>query len=218
MAEGRIRGYEPRDRPAVRRICFDTGYMGDPVAWQWSDPESFADLFASWYTDHEPGSASVVEIDGSVAGYLLGCRDSTRVATPGTLVARHLLRRGLLARPGTAPVLWRAVADLGRAAVHRDLPASGFHDRRWPAHLHIDLLPRARGQGFGRQLIERWLDTLRADGVAGCHLGTWAENTGALAFFRSVGFEPRGRPVPMPGLRARDGSRHHTQLMVRSLP
>ena len=35
---------------------------------------------------------------------------------------------------------------------------------RWPAHLHIDLLPEARGSGVGRQLMARWLDALRADG------------------------------------------------------
>lgn len=217
VAEGRIRAYEARDRAAVRRICFDTGYMGDPVAWQWDDPESFADLFSAWYTDHEPASALVAEVDGTVAGYLLGCRDTSRLATPGRVAAHHLLRRGLLLRTGTAPVLWRALADLGREATRGHRPSLGVHDPRWPAHLHIDLLPRARGLGLGRRLVDRWLASLRADGVPGCHLETWAENAGAIAFFRSVGFETRGGPVPMPGLRVRDGSRHHTQLMVQDL-
>lgn len=217
MAEARIRGYERRDREAVRRICFTTGYMGGPIAWQWRDAESFADLFSTWYVDHEPESAWIADVDGEVAGYLLGCRDSSRAPSPARLIAPHLFRRGLLTRSGTGPVLWRALADLGRAAARRDLPTPALDDPRWPAHLHIDLLPHARGLGLGRQLVERWLDILRVEGVPGCHLGTWAENTGAIAFFQSMGFTARGRPAAMPGLRARDGSRCHTQLMVKSL-
>lgn len=213
-----MRGYASDDRDAVRRICWETGYMGDPVGWQWADRDSFADLFTGWYTDHEPGSARVAELDGRVVGYLLGCRDSRRVRSPGGgTVALHLLARGLLVRPGTAPVLWRSLGDVARGAVRgEDLP-SAFVDDRWPAHLHIDLLPEARSQGVGEALVTAWLDDLAADDVAGCHLETWAENDGAIAFFRHMGFAPRGRPTPMPGLRSPEGHRHHSQLMVRSL-
>lgn len=212
-----MRPYRRADREAVRHICFETGYMGDPVAWLWRDRESFADLFSSWYTDHEPGSASVATLGGEVVGYLLGCRDSRDVASLAGVLRRHIVRRGLLLRPGTAPVLWRAIGDLAGAAVRRDLPADGYRDPRYPAHLHIDLLPEARGRGLGARLVEGWLDALRAQGTPGCHLETWAENDGAIAFFRAMGFEARGEPVPMPGMRSVDGFRHHTQLMVQDL-
>ena len=65
----------------MRRVCVATGYMGDPIAWQWRDPESFADLFTAHYTDREPESSMVAELDGRVVGYLLGCRDSAAVAS-----------------------------------------------------------------------------------------------------------------------------------------
>jgi ribosomal protein S18 acetylase RimI-like enzyme len=191
--------------------------MGDPVAWAWRDAESFADLFSAWYTDHEPGSALVVERDGQVVGYLLGCRDSRAVAPPAAALRRHVLRRGLLVRPGTAPVLWRAAADLTVAAARRTLASPPGPDDRWPAHLHIDLLPSARGTGAGRTLIERWLALLRRDAVPGCHLETWAENDGAIAFFEAMGFARHGAPRPMPGVRSPEGHRHHTQLMVQTL-
>lgn len=205
----------------MRRICFETGYMGDPVAWQWRDAASFADLFTGWYTDHEPESALVAERHGRVIGYLLGCRDSRHVRVPAALVRRHLVRRGLLVRPGTAPVLWRTMADLAPAAIAaargRRRPPPKPVDGRWPAHLHIDLLPEGRSIGLGRALVRRWLESLRRAGVAGCHLETWAENDGAVAFFEAMGFSRRGHPVPMPGLRSPEGHRHHTQLMVQSL-
>ena len=65
--------------------------------------------------------------------------------------------------------------------------------------------------------MRRWLDRLREAGVPGCHLETVAENTGAVAFFESMGFEKRRAPIPAPGLRSPEGHRHHVQLMVRSL-
>lgn len=216
MAAVEVRPYRPDDRGAVRRICFETGYMGDPIAWRWRDAESFADLFTSWYTDHEPGSALVAAQDGEVVGYLLGCRDSRRVTPSAAILRRHLLRRGLLVRPGTAGVLWRTLADVGRARLRGEVLERPF-DPRHPAHLHIDLLPRARGGGVGRRLMTRWLDALRGDGIPGCHLGTWAENDAAIAFFESTGFRREGPPRPMPGMRSPDGARHHTQLMVQSL-
>ena len=79
-----IRPYEPADRARVRHICFVTGYMGDPVEWQWRDAESFSNIFTGYYTDAEPESALVAEIDGEVTGYLLGCVDSSQGLEPGS--------------------------------------------------------------------------------------------------------------------------------------
>ena len=217
--ELRVRPYERDDRFAVRDVCFRTGYMGEPVDWQWRDQPSFADMFTGYYTDREPESAFVVEVDGRVAGYLLGCVDSSRAWSPGRVAARNIVRRGIVLRPGTARVVWRtlgdAVRDLALRRVKlRDLE---FEDPRWPAHLHIDLLPEARGGGAGRRLVHAWLDRLRELGVPGCHLQTMSENANAIAFFGAVGFRRLGRPVLIPGLRTRLGYRLHEQVMVIDL-
>jgi GNAT superfamily N-acetyltransferase len=114
-------------------------------------------------------------------------------------------------------VLWRSIGDLAQDALRRRLPPVSVIDPRWPAHLHIDLLAEARGHGFGRQLMTGWLDRLRHRGIAGCHLETWAENDGAIAFFQAMGFRKEGGPHLMPGMRSPRGARHHTQLMVQQL-
>jgi GNAT superfamily N-acetyltransferase len=155
--------------------------------------------------------------DDRVVGDLLGCRDTTAVELPPRAVARHLIGRGLLVRPGTAPVLWRTLGDAAVATARRRMPPAQVVDERWPAHLHIDLLPEARGTGVGRRLVDGWLASLRAEEVPGCHLVTWAENGGAIAFFEAVGFVRHGDPQPMLGLRSPTGDRHHTQLMVQRL-
>lgn len=212
--ELRVRPYQARDRAAVREICHETGYMGEPAAWFWRDRESFADLFSGYYTDREPHSAFVAEGDGRVVGYLLGCVDSGQATPSAAILRRHLVRRRLALRPGTAGFFWRSLWDLCR---DRRLPPEAVRDPQWPAHLHIDLLPKARGHGVGGALMRHWLERLARLASPGCHLGTFHQNTNAIAFFERMGFRRYGEPQRVPGFRLRSGGRMHVQFMVRSL-
>ncbi len=58
----------------------------------------------------------------------------------------------------------------------------------YPAHLHIDLLPSAQGQGWGRALMDRFLAQVRSAGARGVHLGVATVNRGAAAFYTRLGF------------------------------
>ncbi len=69
-----IRGYRRSDREAVRKLCCDTGFLGDPIDPVYEDRELFADFLTTYYTDHEPGSCFLLEVDGEIRGYLLGSR------------------------------------------------------------------------------------------------------------------------------------------------
>ena len=71
---------------------------------------------------------------------------------------RAALRHGLLLRPGTGGFLWRGLWDsiaLGGA------PSGQLEDARWPSHLHINLLAKARGRGAGARLMRAWFERLR---------------------------------------------------------
>ena len=57
---------------------------------------------------------------------------------------------------------------------------------RFPSHLHINLLPGARGQGVGRRLMNTVFSALARSGSPGVQLGVRASNTGALAFYRAL--------------------------------
>lgn len=216
-----MRPYRAGDRHTVRHVCYATGYMGDTPDWYWRDVESFADLWTAYYTDKEPESALVAERpDGAVVGYLIGCVDTTTNTSEfNRLLRHHALRRYCLLRPGTSGFMWRSLADVLRDNVigRRPLPAP-FHDERWPAHLHIDLLPEARAGGVGRRLVTIWLDRLCELGVRGCHVETLAENAPAISFFEATGFVKHGAPLLVPGMRTRDGERMHVQRLVRDLP
>jgi ribosomal protein S18 acetylase RimI-like enzyme len=211
-----IRPYETADRAGVRRVCYLTGFMGESADWMWRDEESFADIFTGYWTDREPECATVAVLDGEVVGYLLGSKDSRRVWNAGKQFAHHAFGRGMAFRPGTAGVIWRMVTDGIVDSLRHRLPPPTYYDERWPAHLHIDLLPVCRERGIGASLVSGWLGTLRSEGIAGCHLQTMAENSRAIAFFEKMGFTKLGEPKGAPGFRMRDGARMGVQLMVQS--
>ena len=70
---------------------------------------------------------------------------------------------------------------------------------RYPAHLHINLLPRLRGQGIGRALLDRWLDAVAALGAKGAHLVVGTRNERAMRFYRAYGFAEIERLSGPPG-------------------
>jgi len=60
----------------------------------------------------------------------------------------------------------------------------------FPAHVHMNLLPRMQRRGIGRRLIELWLATAGSLGASGVHCGVNAANQAGLAFWQAVGFAP----------------------------
>ncbi len=214
MPEFEIRAYEPADREAIRRICFETGYMGEPIDWLWRDRESFADLITRYYTDREPESILVGTQDGRVVGYLTGCVDSECSRGAAVREIRRLIRNGALRKPGLASFLGRVLIDIVR---DRGAPEEALFGARWPAHLHIDFLPEGRGKGLGRRILNQWFERLRSLGTPGVHLGTFAENHPAIGFFEACGLARHGAPRRAPGFRTREGERMHLQWMTRSL-
>jgi ribosomal protein S18 acetylase RimI-like enzyme len=209
-----VRPYQPEDRPAIRRICYLTGFMGGPVGWYWRDFESFANIWTSYYTGREPESTFVVLHAGRLVGYLLGCVDTRRAPSDMDAFLSQMIRRFLLFRPGTAGFFWRCLFDLLRG---NPIPENELDLTRFPSHLHIDLLPEARRMGAGSALMHSWFDKLATVGSPGCHLGTLAENAKAIAFFERMGFRRFCAPLLIPGMRSPEGTRLHEQLMVREI-
>jgi len=54
--------------------------------------------------------------------------------------------------------------------------------------MHIDLLERAQGRGYGRRMMEEVMGRLRERGSPGVHLGVSVLNAPALGFYRRLGF------------------------------
>ena len=72
--------------------------------------------------------------------------------------------------------------------IHAPPVASPSIVERYPAHLHIDLLPRIQRQGIGGRLIGELIDELGHRGIPGLHLDVGSDNEGAIALYRRLGF------------------------------
>lgn len=87
----------------------------------------------------------------------------------------------------------------GAAELARTIPKYGvFADRfaAYPAHFHVNVRPGWRDRGIGRDLIERFADDCRADGLPGVHLvtGVFARN---VAFYQRAGFTDATQRGPL---------------------
>jgi len=180
----RIRPYAPADRDAVARVCLLTADAGSDATGVFEDDSLWAEVFALPYVTRHPDLAFVVEDpDGAVVGYVIGTDDTD--AFEEWFASEWWPR---VAERHPRPEVERTRQDGTLIyAYGRRAGAEPYAGMGYPAHLHIDLLPAAQGQGLGRQLISTLLDALRRRGVAGLHLVASAENQGALAFYDRIG-------------------------------
>jgi GNAT superfamily N-acetyltransferase len=180
----RIRPYRPGDEPALASICVRTADAGNDASGLLDDDDLWAHLFVLPYLEHDPALAFVVEADsGEPSGYLVAAADS--VAFESWFRDSWWPR---FAQRWPEPAEELTEQDRLLRHAHRRDGEPGPHAARFPAHLHIDLLPEVQGQGYGRRLIEALKDALRSQGVSGLHVVPLAANLGAVAFYEHLGF------------------------------
>lgn len=186
-----IRPYRPADREDVYDICVRTGASGTDARGLYSSDDLLPDVFAGPYVEYQPDLAFVVDTGDRVAGYVIAVADSHAFADwyDENWLPGFRERYPLDAAPSAKE---REAIGFGLDAHEAIVPEAG----RYPAHLHIDLLPELQGQGFGRRLIRELLAALNDRGVPGVFLRMSPANTGAMAFYRRLGFEelPSSRP------------------------
>jgi hypothetical protein len=150
-----IRSYRPEDRATLRRLCCQTGFLGEPIDPVYQDHELFADFLTAYYTDWEPESSFVLEIDGEIRGYLLGSRKPLRNQLYAfwqnvSLFLKALSRYFHYNQKSRRFVRWTLIYGW------REVPAA---PRRVP-HFHINLLPDARKMSTTRALMSAYLSYL----------------------------------------------------------
>ena len=154
-----LRKYQPSDRDKVRELCCETGFLGNPIDPVFEDRQLFSDYLTGYYTDWEPESAFVLEVNGEVRGYLLGSRRPFLQQLYNIYQNLGLVLRGIFHYP--------RYNQASRNFVHwiifqgwREVPAAP----RKIAHFHINLLPDARNVASTRLLMDAYLKYLHEHG------------------------------------------------------
>ena len=181
-----VRPYQPSDRKVLRQIAYDTALMGRSADVFFEGEEFLKDALTLYFTDHEPQSAWVAEVDGVIAGYIIAARDESRMGKcflvnilPGLLV--DVFRSGMLFKPVNFKLLKGLVAGwLSGELQSPDLSAE------YPGVLHINIKDGMRGSGVGTALMNTLINVFRQNGVKGVRLATMSEK--GASFFRKNGF------------------------------
>jgi ribosomal protein S18 acetylase RimI-like enzyme len=172
------------DRPAVYAVCLRTGNAGGDASSTYVDRDLLGHVYAGPYLELEPELAIVLNDGAGAEGYVLGALDTRRFEARceqewwPSLRARYPLG----SFPGSSP------DERLVRMMHAPVRAPETVVAAYPSHLHIDLLPRWQGGGWGRRLVETLLDRLVARGSSGVHLGVARSNERAIGFYRRLGF------------------------------
>ena len=182
----RIRPFQPGDEPALAAICLLTADAGGDATGVLEDDELWAQIFVLPYVERHPDLAFVVETDDRrQVGYIVG--------TPDTAAFEDWFHDEwwpARSEPWPLPEVEASRQDGLLIYAYSRRAGAEPYGADYPAHLHIDLLPEAQGQSWGRRLIETLVVALRERGVTRLHLVAGLENTGAVAFYPRVGFTP----------------------------
>lgn len=155
-----VRPYTLADREDVRRLCCETGFLGQPIDPVFEDRDLFADFLTNYYLNREPDSAFVVELGGEVKGYLLGCLHPLQNQISNALQNIALF--------GTLALRYPRYSAVSRKFIRwvflngwREVPAA---PKRTP-HFHVNLLPEVRGSAVGKALFDAFMTHLVERGV-----------------------------------------------------
>lgn len=136
--------------------------------------EATAKTYSSYYIRECTDTCFVLADDKDVAvGYVLCEPDFKRFAKIFPKV--------------DVPIISKIYKRDGRRARLIPFPYCIF-GRKYPAHLHIDILPEYQGKGYGSLMMEALLQKLSSTKVKGIMLTADSDNYGAIRFYKRFGF------------------------------
>lgn len=168
-----IRNYEPKDKERVRMVCIQTG----PAAalQEGAARTVLLATYCDYYIECEPHNCFVIADDNDEAvGYIICAENYWRYR-------ERFLRDYAPRTKGFS--LHQRIECLGAAYLPK------WFCKKYPAHLHIDILDEYQRQGLGSKLMDTLTRHLRAKGIPGVMLGVSSKNEKGRNFYNKYGFK-----------------------------
>ena len=187
MSDLRIRQGNPQDQAAACFVCLKTGDHGrDGEPFYRDDPDALGRIFVGPYLAFEPEFSLILEDHQGVCGYAFGALDSRSFYQRYDQQWRPQLCHQFPLPEGD-PAHWTR-SQVVHSWYHRPDYYCPEPYQQYPSHMHIDLLERARGAGWGRRMMNILMTKLTERDSPGAHLGVSVQNLPAQAFYRRLGF------------------------------
>jgi GNAT superfamily N-acetyltransferase len=183
-----IRPATEADQERLYQVVVETGQAGDDATPLYKDPKMLGHIYTAPYVVLAPELVFVAEVNGQVAGYVCGVADSRAFEAELEEKWWPALRERYPAPDVSRKARWTA-DELRAEWIHNPVRTPDYVAAQFPAHMHMNLMPNARGGGLGRRLFDTWIEVARDCGVGPVHIGADPKNAGGIAFWRAMGFE-----------------------------
>ena len=177
-----IRNVNLADLPYLYDICAKTAFNGGDARHLLSDPMIIGQYFLAPYVVFNPEWCWVLQEENRLTGYLMTTPDSIEFVQWMNLNWLPTIR---MLYPVSSPSKLSRYEIWLRQLIHKDANVEDFVSD-YPAHLHIDLLPKAQGKKTGSKLISPFEQKLIKENINGYHLAMSAKNS-AGRFYERVG-------------------------------
>jgi len=183
-----FRPFRPGDLRALYAISLLTGDAGGDASHLYDDGDLVGHIYSAPYAILEPDLAVVAEDEAGVAGYVVGAIDTDAWFRRLEREWWPDLRRRYADPSGSPPGSWSA-DQLRAFLIHHPQPTPAEVVSAFPAHIHLNLLPRLQGRGVGAELLAAWFAAAGRRGIGAAHVGVHRANVRGLRFWASQGFE-----------------------------
>lgn len=204
-----IEPFRPEFTNDLYSIALATGDSGSDGAHLYADADLIGHIYAGAYAALEPSLVLLAIDDKGVAGYVLGATE-----TPSW---ENRLEREWWPKlrvkypdPGDRPSPGWTQDLCCMYMIHHPARVPSAVSGPYPAHLHMNLLPRARRAGVGSRLLDAWLELIAPLSPPGVHVGVAPNNERGTRFWSRSGF----RQLKLPAAQADN----HTLWMGQKLP
>ncbi len=164
-----IRKYESKDYEDVQYVCqnADGGGMNEEMR------KVVLQLFCNYYIDNEGENCFVLADDGKAVGYVICASNYDEFDK----------KYNLIYKPNAIEI-----ASWSKDWAENTYNLHEKYKEKYPAHLHIDILPEYQRGGWGRKLIDTLIVHLKNKGINGLILTTGPQNESAIKFYNKLGF------------------------------
>ena len=182
-----IRQAKISDMDDLYDICIRTGNYGEDARNLYNNHEALGIYYVGPYVAFEQDLAFVLEDKLGICGYVLGTKDTKIFFKKMTeeWLPKYQKRFPM---PDGDSEKWNMDQKIV-ALIHNPRVSIPDSLNNFPAHLHIDLLPRARKKGNGRRMIETLHKKLKILGIKGVFLDVGINNLNAQSFYEKMGYE-----------------------------
>lgn len=189
-----IEPFRPEYTNDLYSITLATGASGSDGAHLYGDSKLIGHIYSGPYAALEPSLVLLVMDDKGVAGYVLGATDTP--AWENWLEREWWPKlRMKYPDPHDLPREEWTQDHRGMYMIHHPPRVPSAVSGPYPAHLHMNLLPRAQGAGIGSRLLDAWLELIAPHSPTGVHVGVDPHNERGIRFWSRSGFRELTLPT-----------------------